>query len=200
MLRDSFFGKKVLAMYRCGSAIYGFNASQSDLDYTVILSDFEGIRLLVEDGVDYFIYGYETFKRVVNFDDENILNSFIMWIDNVLLVKDNLVLIDDSFAAEFDELVKIDWNRHFKKWLKINLDYFTAIFTLGINVKPLYNLYRIRSLVKHYKDTGIFEYYLSDQDRELIIDYKINKTTSSAHDSNFINILEYLRSLIAEED
>lgn len=200
MLRDNFYDKKVLAIYKCGSVIYGLGGEQSDVDYTVILDDFDGVNLINENRIDYFIYGYETFKKVVKFDDKNILHSFLMWTDNTLLAKENLVQIDASFEAEFNELIKVDWDRYFKKWLSINVDYFTAIFSIGINVKPLYNLYRIRSLVNHYKETGIFEFYLSENDRELIIDYKNNKAVSNTHDNNFKNILEYLRLLIAEEE
>lgn len=200
MYRDNILGKKVLALYACGSSIHGFDDSTSDADYTAILDDFEGISLYHDDGKDYFIFGYETFKRAVQFNDENIPHSYLMWLDNIVLAEDHLVYIDEEFADEFSELIKIDWDKYFKKWLAINLDYFTAVFSLSFNLKPLYNLYRIRSLVKHYKETGVFEYFLSDEDRALIIDHKINKSISSEHSTNFANILEYLRSFIVEEE
>jgi len=199
MLSGSIFGKKILAIYRCGSAIYAVEGAESDQDFTVILEDYNEIITYKEDGNDYFLYGVESYKRALNFDDY-ILEYFLLWVDNTLLAKDNLLYIDSDFVDEFNKLIKVDWDKHLLKWLAINVDYYDFCFKNLLNEKSLYNLYRIRSLMKHYEATGKFEYYLSEEDKNLIIDYKNRQANLAQHQANFKQILEYLKTFLIKEE
>ena len=67
---------------------------------------------------------------------------------------------------------------------------------IGQHTKLLYHLYRIHPLVKNYKESGKFEPYLFDKDKENIIDYKIKNENTEKHLSNFKEIINYLEATI----
>lgn len=198
MLPDNFYGKKVLAIYRCGSTIHGVQSDESDKDYVVILKNYRDIRLDKREKIDYFLFGLEPFKRALQFDPR-VLDYYLLWMDNTLLAVDNLEYIDEEFKEEFYRIIHIDWQKYLTVWLKINVDYFSACCEALVNEKSLYNLYRIRSLIRHYQDIGRFEYYLSDGDRELIIDYKNKQANLEKHRGNFKEILEFLKTFLEKE-
>jgi len=199
MLPDKFYGKKVLAIYRCGSYIHGVQSETSDRDYTVILRNYKDIRLEKQDGVDFFLFGLEPFKRATHFDPR-ILDYFLIWMDNTLLAKENLEYIDKGFKDEFEQIIEIDWDKYLTTWLKLNIQYFSACLAGLINEKSLYNLYRIRSLITHYEKTGKFAYYLDPEDKKLMIDYKNKKLHLDQHHANFKAILDYLKDFLAKEE
>ena len=199
MLPDKFYGKKVLAIYRCGSYIHGVQSGDSDKDYVVILKNYRDIRLEKREREDFFLFGLEQFKRALQFDNR-VLDYYLLWMDNTLLAADNLEFIDDEFKEEFNRIIHIDWQKYLTVWLRINVDYFAACYEGLINEKSLYNLYRIRSLIKHYQATGRFEYFLSDEDREFIIEYKNKHVNLEKHRANFKEILEFLKAFLDKEE
>ena len=199
MLPDKFYGKKVLAIYRCGSYIHGVQSDDSDKDYVVILKNYRDIRLEKRENVDFILFGLEPFRRALRFDNR-ILDYYLIWMDNTLLALDNLEFIDEEFKEEFHRIIHIDWKKYLTVWLRINIDYFSACFEALINEKSLYNLYRIRSLIRHYQDSGKFEYHLSDGDKEFIIDYKNKHANLEKHRANFKEILEFLKGFLDKEE
>lgn len=198
MLPDNFYGKKVLVIYRCGSTINGVQSDESDKDYVVILKNYRDIRLDKREKIDYFLFGLEPFKRALQFD-ARVLDYYLLWMDNTLLAVDNLEYIDEEFKEEFYRIIHINWQKYLTVWLKINVDYFSACYDALVNEKSLYNLYRIRSLIQHYQDTERFEYYLSEKDKELIIDYKNKHANFEKHRANFKEILEFLKTFLEKE-
>lgn len=198
MLPDKFYGKKVLAIFRCGSTLFGVEGERSDKDYIVILENYKDIIVDKRDGVDYFLFGLERFKQALRFDN-SVLDYFLIWIDNTLLAKANLEYLDESFKDEFMAIIDIDWEQYLPVWLQINIDYFTACYEGLVREKSLYNLYRIRSLIENYQNTGTFTYFLSDADRELIVSYKNRQEYIEVHRQNFHDILIYLKTFLKEE-
>ena len=85
-------------------------------------------------------------------------------------------------------------------WLRINYEYFSACFDGHINEKTLYNLYRLRSLLVHYENTRKFEYYLSAEDKALIIDYKNKKENLEKHYANFKTIFAFIKKVLDKEE
>jgi hypothetical protein len=199
MLPVKFYGKKVLAVFRCGSYLHEVQSENSDKDYTVILKNYKDIRVEKRDKVDFFLFGLEPFKRATRFDNR-ILDYFLLWMDNTLVARENLEYLDESFKDEFDEIINIDWGKYLTTWLRTNIQYFTSCLEGLINEKSLYNLYRIRSLIKHYQATGRFEYYLSEEDKELIIDYKNRQENLEKHRASFKEILLYLNKFLDKEE
>ncbi len=187
----------MLAIFLCGSYLHGLSSETSDKDYIVILQNYKEVRVYKEDGVDYFLFGLDAFKRALQFDN-HILDYFLLWMDNTLIVKDHLLFIDEGFVEEFNRIINIDWNKHLLTWLRINVNYFTVCLDGLINEKSLYNLYRVRSLMVNYENTGEFRYCLSEQDRALIIDYKTDRANTDKHYKNFQGILRYLSTFLGK--
>jgi len=197
-LLDRINGRRVLALYQCGSYLFGSNGPDSDKDYTAILDDYDSCNIYKVEGADYFIYGADVFKEALTFKSKH-PGFLVMWLDNILLAKENLIYIDENFKNEFEKIIDVDWNIVFTDWLRKNLDYFETWLEIGQHPKLLYHLYRLRSLVSHYKKTGKFEAFLSEEDKENIIDYKIRNANIEKHMSNFKEIINYLESVLKEE-
>lgn len=199
MLPDNFYGFPVLVIYKCGSEIYGLANETSDADYTVIVDGYDGLNVEKEDGVDYFVFGLSKFKELVTFVPSN-LSYFLLWMDNTLVAESNLVFIDEEFRDEFLALINIDWAKYFKAWLRINYDYFKVCFEAKVNLKVLYNLYRVRSLVSNYEATGTFAHTISEEDLALMQSYKNEVSNKDEHYKNFAAILVYLKEVLERED
>ena len=198
-LLDKINGRHVLALYRCGSYLFGTDGPDSDKDYTAILEDYDSCNIYKVEGADYFIYGVNVFKEALTFKS-NHPGFLVMWLDNVLLAEENLIYIDEKFKDEFKKIIDVDWNSIFPVWLKKNLDYFKTWLEIGQHSKLLYHIYRLRSLVSHYRETGKFEAFLSEEDKENIIDYKIRNANTEKHLSNFKEIIIYLETILKEEE
>ena len=198
-LLDKINGRRVLALYRCGSYLFGTDGPDSDKDYTAILEDYDSCNIYKVEGADYFIYGMDVFKEALTFKSSH-PGFLVMWLDNVLLAEENLIYIDEKFKEEFKKIIDVDWNSVFPVWLKKNLDYFKTWLEIGQHAKLLYHIYRLRSLVSHYRETGKFEAFLSEEDKENIIDYKIRNANTEKHLSNFKEIIIYLETILKEEE
>ena len=123
---------------------------------------------------------------------------FLCWLDNTLLAKENLVYVDESIKDNIDEFLYIDFKRHFKDWLYRLITYFGIRLENYKEEKSLYHLYRVESLVRHYKETGKFEYYFSKENYELAKDLK-TKLNIEEHLPKLKEIFSYLLSLYKEE-
>ena len=189
---------KVLLCYKCGSSIYGLSDDDSDKDYTVILEGYDSCNVVKTDDSDFFTYGLPYFEMVKKFD-KGCLTYFLVWIDNTLLAKENIVYIDESIKDKLDEFLNIDFKNHFKDWLYRLIAYFGIRLQNYKEEKSLYHLYRVESLIKHYKETGKFEYYFSKENKELAMDLKTNLNMEK-HLPRLKEIFSYLLSLYKEEE
>lgn len=196
---DKIYGKRVLALYRCGSHLFGTEGPESDKDYTAILEDYESCNIYKVKDADYFIYGVEQFKEALTFQSSH-PGFLVMWLDNILLAQENLLYLAPDFEEEFKKIISVNWKTTFPFWLKKNLDYFKTWFEIGQHTKLLYHLYRLRSLVLHYEETGRFEAFLSEEDKENIIDYKIRNLNVEKHFTNFKEIIAYLEIVLTKEE
>lgn len=106
--------------------------------------------------------------------------------------------VDDSIKDKLDEFLYIDFDKHFKDWLYRLITYFGIRLENYKEEKSLYHLYRVYDLVTHYKKTGKFEYYFSDESKELAKDLKTNLSIEK-HLPRLQEIFSYLVSLYKEE-
>ena len=189
---------KVLLCYKCGSSIFGLSDDDSDKDYTVILEGYDSCNVVKTDDSDFFTYGLPYFEKLKKFD-KGCLTYFLVWIDNTLLAKENIVYIDESIKDKLDEFLNIDFKNHFKDWLYRLIAYFGIRLQNYKEEKSLYHLYRVESLIKHYKETGKFEYYFSKENKELAMDLKTNLNMEK-HLPRLKEIFSYLLSLYKEEE
>ena len=189
---------KVLLCYKCGSSIFGLSDDDSDKDYTVILEGYDSCNVIKTDDSDFFTYGLSYFEKLKKFD-KGCLTYFLVWIDNTLLAKENIVYIDESIKDKLDEFLYIDFKNHFKDWLYRLIAYFGIRLQNYKEEKSLYHLYRVESIIKHYKETGKFEYYFSKENKELAMDLKTNLNMEK-HLPKLKEIFSYLLSLYKEEE
>lgn len=192
-LLTKLISNKILAIYRCGSYIYGLETDKSDEDYIVIIDGFDACNVIKEEGYDFFILGKSYFERLCNFDEKT-LSYFAIWMDNTLLAKKNLVYIDENYKDEFELTINIDWNKHFKSWLKRVVDYFRL--RLDGDHKPLYHLFRIKSQVDYYLKNGKFEYHFPEEDKFKAIEFK---NSPNKNLPEVLEIFSYLESLLEDE-
>lgn len=197
-LLNNLLHEKVLAIYGCGSKIYGLESGGSDEDYTVIVdSDFLP-NVIKDNGIDYFVFGRKQFNEATNFK-KGYLSFFLAWLDNTCLALDNLVYLDEGYKDEFLSIVNADWSLKFKIWLEININYFGARLLYSPEEKTLYNLYRLNSIVKNYKETGIFKSVFFENDKTLALDFKSNPSTRISHKNKLEEIFSYLEHALKEE-
>ncbi len=183
---------KILAAYRTGSFIYGLETDSSDEDYIVIVDGYDEGTVVKDNGVDYFVFGTSYFKKLTNFDRAT-MSYFAIWTDNTLLAKKNLVYIDESFKEGFDELIRVDWDKHFLDWIQRIIGYFSI--RIEDACKEAYHLFRIRSQVRHYIETGRFEYHFDEKDRELALAYK---KSPREHMPELLEAFAYLEQVLEE--
>ena len=189
---------KVLLCYKCGSSIFGLSDDDSDKDYTVILEGYDSCNVAKTDDSDFFTYGLPYFEKLKKFD-KGCLTYFLVWIDNLLIAKENIVYIDDSIRDKLDEFIKVDFKAHFKDWLYRVIAYFGIRLQNYKEEKSLYHLYRIYDLVKHYLDTGEFTYYFSEESKAKAKDLKTNLNIEK-HLPRLQEIFSYLLDLYKEEE
>ena len=178
--------------------IYGLSDDDSDKDYIVIIDGFDGCNVVKTDDSDFFTYGLPYFERLKNFD-RGCLTYFLVWIDNVLLAKENIVYVDDSIKDKLDEFLYVDFKAHFKDWLYRVIVYFGVRLDNYKEEKSLYHLYRIYDLVRHYLDTGEFTYYFSEESKAKAKDLKTNLNIEK-HLPKLQEIFSYLVELYKEEE
>lgn len=188
---------KPLLVYKCGSSIYGLETEKSDADFTVIAENYEGQMSINEEGVDFFIFGIEHFKKFLSLDSE-ILIIFKIWLDNIVSLKQNIVYIEPSFNDELNNLINIDWNKFFYKWLSTNLDYYEMHLENGKTNKILWGIYRLNSITKNYLRNGKFSITLDDEDKNNALDFKANETLRLSHYERLKTIFSYLRQIAKE--
>ena len=176
--------------------MFGLDTDDSDKDYTVITEGSHLTNVIKSNGIDYFVFDKEGFKNALTFENE--LTYFVAWLDNLLLAPENIVYADEEYKKEFLELIKIDWKKLFPKWLVRNLEYFSVRLFTGQHEKSLYHLYRLHSLVTHFMETGKFEFYFSDEDREKAIAYREGKDGDNAYFDELMSIFIYLQEVYEE--
>ncbi len=116
-----------------------------------------------------------------------------------MLAKENIVYVDESIKDSLDEFLYIDFKKYFKDWLYRLITYFGIRLENYREEKSLYHLYRVESFIKHYKETGKFEYYFSEENKELAKDLKTTLDIEK-HLPRLKEIFSYLLSLYKEED
>ena len=93
----------------------------------------------------------------------------------------------------------MDFKAHFKDWLYRLIAYFGIRLENYQEEKSLYHLYRLESIIKHYKETGKFEHYFSKENYELAKDLK-TKLNIEKHLPRLKEIFSYIVNLYKEEE
>lgn len=81
----------------------------------------------------------------------------------------------------------------------MKLDYLGARLFNSPNEKTLYNIYRLNSIVKTYKNTGKFESVFNEKDKALASDFKANVQLRISHIAKLKEIFSYLQSILKED-
>ncbi len=183
---------EILLIYYSGSKAYGLDSEDSDLDVTVVLDNFNGILQLNTGLYDLFVYSKENYIKRQNFD-KSIISYYKQAADDVLLAKDNLVYINPSFESEFDKLLAFDDKELIVNHVTAVLDFCRIRYSIKPDCKSLYHLFRVRGMVEHYQETGKYEYNISNEWKNKMINYKINQE----HKDEINGMLNYLSELIS---
>lgn len=186
---------KILASYNCGSSIYGLEEDQSDKDITLIVEGTNIGDIKKEDGIDYFIFSIDYLKKIIAFD-KTAFDCFKIWIDNLTVVKENLVSLDENFKEEFYKIIDVNWDSLFKQWLALNIGYFKARLEDKVFDKSLYHIYRLHSVVERYINSGVFLSTFKEEDLKLAENYKKNPSDRHKHYDSLIKIIEFLEEQI----
>lgn len=182
---------KVLASYNCGSSIYGLEEDTSDKDITLIVEGTDIGDIKTIDNVDNFIFSPDYLIKIIAFDN-SAFDTFKIWIDNLTLIKENLISLDESFKDEFYKIIDINWDDKYKEWLSLNIGYFKSRLEDGNFDKSLYHIYRLHSVVERYKSSGVFISKFNDKDLKLAENYKKNKSERYKHLDSLTKIIQYL--------
>lgn len=190
-MSESLGDYRVLASYSCGSSVYGLADERSDRDITLIVEGGDIVDIRRIDGVDYFVFGVGYLRKLASFYPAA-LDAFKVWMDNLTLLQETLTYVDEGFKDEFLRITYIDWNARFKDWLSLNVGYFKSRLDDGGFDKSLYHVYRLRSMVERYRQSGVFASKFSDEDLKLAEDYKKNASGRHRHYESLKRIIEYL--------
>lgn len=169
---------KILCVFYGGSLAYGFQGSDSDIDYMVIVDDELGFRLVrfEEDNIKHecFVFGKKAFQNVQEISEDSSIFT-ASHADNILACKDpnKIIFLDEEFQEEFLALVNKVWDKNkVKKFLFRFVDYYKLTLDLGVNIKKYYHIYRMKAMVEHYELTGNFDLIYPDPHGSFAKKYK----------------------------
>lgn len=194
---DNILEHKVLAIFRCGSSLYGLDTPESDHDYMAILEGYDSASTYKTEGTDYFVFGKESYKKVLN-QESGVLDYFKVWADVATIAKTDIKFLDPDFEKEFDEIIKVDWSKNVWKWLKLNVGYFGFRLKIDCTDKTLYNIYKLDSIMERFLKDGVFISHFSEANLAYAYDFKVNESGRAFHKERLEAIIHKLEALLKE--
>lgn len=192
------FGNKVLLKYKCGSHLFNLNNENSDVDYVIVVENFNGFACEKVEGIDYHILGIDKFREKMLFDKDT-FDYLIVFNLDTYKIRENVEYLDDSFKEEFEKLINVDWEKALNPFLNSVVNYFSRYIGYE-NKKCMYHLYLINEFVKVYKDTGKFEYPKSEEVFNKALKFKNDSDKQKdTYTREFKRILKFLSSCIEED-
>lgn len=191
-----FGNSKILLKAQCGSRGFGFETEASDNDILIVLDKNIGFAFEKDEQTDYFVFGLETFRKLLKFDD-SLADYLLVFNDQFLDLK--IDYLDESFKEEYLKLSNIDWKKDINNWINHVIPFFERYLFEGTTeaAKPLYHLLRINDIVKRYEVTGTFDHNYSEETIRKVYSFRQNNKSCSLDE--FRNIIEYLKGFVGRE-
>lgn len=195
-LKKYFPKYKVLALYICGSVLFGTEEENSDLDYVVILDGFSGMHHIKEGKKEYFIFSKDAWIDKMKFSSD-LPEYYKVFNDEILNIQKSLIYLDASFEDEFNSCVNRDFKTLYKQWLKEIVSYYEFYLLSGAMFKNMYHLIRVSYILKRFKETGSFSLALSAEVLTRIKEYK-QSTNFEPFKSEILSCFNFIKE-IAED-
>ena len=195
LIQETFPITKILLIYYGGSKAYGLDENTSDIDVTVVLEGFRGILHLFIGKYDLFVFSKEDFIKRQQFDD-SIIAYHRQAADNVLGIKTNEYYLNPEFSNELESMISNVDHTFVCNLIDALLIYSKSVFEVNKKSKAFYHLYRVRGVIEHYIQTGMFDLIVDEPWKSKMIDYKANyKTNTEAnYEEEIVSLFEYLEN------
>lgn len=179
MIKEVFPNTEILLIYYGGSKAYGLDDNNSDIDLTVVLDGFKGILHLFIGKYDLFVFSKEDFIKRQQFDD-SIIAYHRQAADNIMGIDLNEFYLNPKFSDELEVLLQ-SIDRHFiYHFIDAVLIYARSKFEINPTSKTHYHLFRLRGMLEHYDQTGIFNLSVDEPWYSLMLNYKANYKSANA--------------------
>lgn len=179
MVKEVFPNTEILLIYYGGSKAYGLDNQSSDIDVTVVLEGFKGILHLFIGKYDLFVFSKEDFIKRQQFDD-SIIAYHRQAADNVLGIRLNEYYLNPLFSNELNTLLSSIDKTFICHFIDAVLIYARSKFEINQTSKTHYHLFRLRGMLDHYDQTGVFDLTVDEPWYTLMIDYKSNYKSEHA--------------------
>jgi hypothetical protein len=193
MVKEVFPNTEILLIYYGGSKAYGLDDQSSDIDVTVVLEGFNGILHLFIGKYDLFVFSKEDFIKRQQLDD-SIIAYHRQAADNIMGIHLNEYYLNPLFRDELNILLRSIDKTFIYHFIDAVLIYARSKFEINQTSKTHYHLFRLRGMLVHYDQTGMFDLKVDDPWYTLMLDYKSNY--KSEHAKKYIeeiqNQLDYL--------
>jgi len=195
LIKEVFPNTEILLIYYGGSKAYGLDENTSDIDVTVVLEGFRGILHLFIGKYDLFVFSKEDFIKRQQFDD-SIIAYHRQAADNVLGIKTNEYYLNSGFSDELESMITNVNNTFICNLIDALLIYSKSVFEVNQKSKAFYHLYRVRGMIEHYIQTGMFDLIVDEPWKSKMIDYKANyKTNPEAnYEEEIVSLFDYLEN------
>ena len=195
LIKRTFPNTEILLIYYGGSKAYGLDENTSDIDVTVVLKGFRGILHLFIGKYDLFVFSKEDFIKRQQFDD-SIIAYHRQAADNVLGIKSNEYYLNPEFSKELENMISNVDNSFVCNLIDALLIYSKSVFEVNRKSKAFYHLYRVRGMIEHYMQTGVFDLIVDEPWKSKMIEYKANyKTNQEAnYEEEIVFLFEYLEN------
>jgi hypothetical protein len=172
-----FPSSKVLLLYYSGSKGYGFDDKNSDTDLTAVLDNFKGNMHVQLGKIDIFVFSKEDYLKRQSFV-ETIIDYYKSAADDILVGDDKLIYLDEDFKLDYMNLKEFDIKSFLINQISALLSYTRMRFAIKKTLKSHYHVFRMRSMIEHFKKTGKFELVVEEPWLGKMMDYKLNWDSS----------------------
>ncbi len=195
LIKGTFPNTEILLIYYGGSKAYGLDENTSDIDVTVVLEGFKGILHLFIGKYDLFVFSKEDFIKRQQFDD-SIIAYHRQAADNVLGIKSNEYYLNPEFSKELEIMISNVDNSFICNLIDALLIYSKSVFEVNRKSKAFYHLYRVRGMIEHYMQTGVFDLIVDEPWKSKMIEYKANYKTNPEpnYEEEIVFLFEYLKN------
>lgn len=150
----------VLLVFYCGSIGYNLNTPESDVDVTVILKEGKSYDKISNDNIDFFVYNYQYFLKVISLDHS--ADMYIKTSADVLQnIKRNIIYINDSFSAENQNIFdSINFYKYLSPFLSNFIEYYDNLLYIRCPQLPkrrMYHIFRVLGTLKQLSVTGRYD-------------------------------------------
>lgn len=202
---EKIFNTKILCAFKCGAHAYGMLTDFSDTDIVVIVDDDNTFRHVGKnesaDGrTEYFVFG-KTYFKALHEVHEDTHDFCLVHSDCILALKENPELIlqlEDSYKAEFDEILNRDWKLTLASFLERFTIYFRMMLIPELTAKRYYHIYRMRAMLDNLDKNGEFNLNYAEPYKTLMLDYKKNFLEKTNLFEVFLDEIKYIEDYVVK--